>query len=113
MGKPTTKEPVARDAKGRIVGGALNAGGMTVEARAARDAMQLWLCAEPQIEAGKTAYLRLLEGDTETPPNPVIVKDFMDRVAGKVKEHVEVSGDGERPLLGASVETILAALKGT
>ena len=106
MGKPTTKVPVARDAKGRIVGGALNAGGMTSAAREARDAMGLWLCAEPQVETGKAAYLSLLQEG-----NPVIVKDFMDRVAGKVKEHVEVSGDGVAPewlkdLTGAAVLAI-------
>jgi hypothetical protein len=91
QGKPL--KAVERDDKGRIKSGSANPGGMTTEARAARDAMNLWLCAEPQIEAGKSAYLELLVGDVDTPPNPVIVKDFMDRVAGKVKEQVELSGD--------------------
>jgi hypothetical protein len=40
------------------------------------------------------------------------VKDFMDRVAGKVKEQVEVSGDSERPLAGLSADAIIAALRG-
>ena len=85
--------PVKRDEKGRIVAGSLNAGGQTDVQRQARDALNLWLCAEPQLVKGKEAYLRLLDEG-----NPVIVKDYMDRVAGKVKEHVEVSGDSARPM---------------
>lgn len=116
MGKPTKTEPtgVQRDAKGRIIPGsaAINGGGLTAEQRQARDALNKWLCEAPQVEAGKAAYMQLLKGDSETPPNPVIVKDFMDRVAGKVKEHVELSGSTERPLAGLSADDILAALKG-
>ena len=96
MGKPTKTEPtgVQRDEKGRIVpgSGAINAGGLTTEQRQARDALNKWLCEDNQVEAGKSAYLKLLgEG------NPVIVRDFMDRVAGKVKETVEVQGEGAAP----------------
>ena len=110
MGKPVKTEStaIARDAKGRIVAGsgAINGGGLSPEQRRARDALNQWLCDEPQVEKGKAAYLHLLDEG-----NPVIVKDFMDRVAGKVKEHVEVSGDSERPLAGLAAETILAALR--
>ena len=96
MKKPVKTAPtVLRDDKGRIIkgSGAINGGGLTEVQRAARDVLGMWLCEEPQIECGKESYLRLLrEG------NPVIVKDYMDRVAGKVKEHLEVTGDGKRPL---------------
>ncbi len=107
MTKPTTKEPVERDAKGRIVSGAANPGGMTREQRQARDAMGQWLCAAPQVARLKESYLALLSEQ-----NPLIVKDCMDRVAGKVKEQVELSGDSERPLAGLSAEDIIAALRG-
>lgn len=87
-GGSTKLEAVERDAKGRIVSGALNAGGLTSAQRQARDAMALWLCEEPQIEKGKEAYLRALsEG------NAVIIKDWMDRILGKPKESVELSGE--------------------
>ena len=109
MTKPTKTAPaeVRRDAKGRIVSGssALNGGGLTSEQRQARDAMNLWLCDEPQVEAGKAAYMSLLQEG-----NPVIVKDFMDRVAGKVKDSIEVSGDPERPFANVPTEQLLAAL---
>ena len=104
QGKPL--KPVERDDKGRIKSGSANPGGMTVEMRQARDAMQLWLCDKPQVDKAREAYVALLEEK-----NPVIVKDFMDRVAGKVKEQVELSGDNERPLAGLSAEAIIAALR--
>jgi hypothetical protein len=110
QGKPL--KPVQRGADGKLKSGTPNPGGLTSEQRQARDALNRWLCDDPQIEAGKAAYLQLLRGDDENPPNPVIVKDFMDRVAGKVKEHVELSGDAERPLAGLSADAIIAALKG-
>ncbi len=114
MGKSTKTEPtVKRDAQGRVIAGsgAINAGGQTTEQRQARDALNRWLCDEPQVEAGKVAYLKLLNGAEGVPPNPVIVKDFMDRVAGKVREAIEVSGDPERPLAGLSASEIIAALR--
>ncbi len=103
-------KPVERGADGKLKSGTPNPGGLTKEQHAARQAINLWLCVDT-IEKGKTAYLRLLEGDSTTPPNPVIVKDFMDRVAGKVKEQLELSGDSERPLAGLSAEAIIAALR--
>jgi hypothetical protein len=105
-------KPVERGTDGKLKSGTPNPGGLTSEQRQARDALNKWLCDAPQLEKGKAAYLQLLQGDSETPPNPVIVKDFMDRVAGKVKEHVELSGSTERPLAGLSADDILAALKG-
>lgn len=107
QGKPL--KPVERDEKGRIKSGAANPGGMTWEQRQARDALNLWLCADAQVARGKEAYLRLLDEG-----NPVIVKDFMDRVAGKVKESVEVTGDGGQPLALTVLtrEEVLAIARG-
>lgn len=101
-------KPVVRDELGRIMKGSgpQNPGGISAEQRAAKDALNRWLCDTPQLEAGKEAYLRLLrEG------NPHIVKDFMDRVAGKVKEIHEVQGDSG-VFAGVPVTRLLAALAG-
>lgn len=86
-------EPVVRDERGRVTRGAasLNPGGLTALEREARDAIRQALSGELR-EVGLRAYQRCLEAD-----NPLIVKDFMDRVAGKVKERVEVSGDPDAP----------------
>jgi hypothetical protein len=84
----TKLDAVERDAKGRIVKGALNGGGLTKEQREARDALNRWLCAAPQVAKGKAAYLAALDSG-----NPVIIKDWMERVAGKPKEHIELSGE--------------------
>lgn len=105
--KATKLAPVVRDDKARVVTGSLNPGGITKEQRAARDALNKWLCAAPQMEMGKAAYTQLLQEG-----NPVIVKDFMDRVAGKVKETLNVQDDRERPFAGMSPEALLAALRG-
>lgn len=111
MGKQESKalKPVQRDEAGRVRAGTPNPGGMTTQQRQARDALNRWLCEEPQIARGKEAYLRLLDEG-----NPVIVKDFMDRVAGKVKEHVEVTGDGTQPLTFSVLtrEEMLAIARG-
>lgn len=101
---------VTRDARGRLVGGTPNPGGLTSAQRQARDALNLWLCDEPQLTAGKTAYLQLLKGDADNPPNPVIVKDFMDRVAGKVKERVSLEDEDGRPLGAVSSVDLVAAV---
>jgi hypothetical protein len=70
-----------------------NPGGLTALEREARDAIRQAL-AEPEMrQIGLSAYKHLLEEG-----NPLIVKDFVDRVAGKVKERVEVSGDSDNPL---------------
>lgn len=90
-----TRRPAAvavkRDEKGRIVAGALNAGGQTTEARKARDAMQLWLAGDAMQAKFREAYTKLLEEG-----NPIIVKDAADRYMGKVKEVVEHTGDMPR-----------------
>ena len=95
MGKQQSKplKSVERDEKGRLKSGTPNPGGLTSEQHQARQALNLWLCAEPQLKKGKASYLRLLQGDDETPPNPVIVVDFMNRVGGKVKEQLEVAAE--------------------
>lgn len=117
MGKQQSKQlkptqDVQRDSTGKLVKGTPNPGGLTKEQWAARQALNLWLCDTPQLETGKAAYLSLLRGDDGNGPNPTIVKDFMDRVAGKVKEQVELSGDDSRPLASVTTEAILAALMG-
>ncbi len=72
-----------------------NPGGMTVEERASRDMVRQALASPAMRAKGLAAYERLLDAD-----NPLIVKDFMDRAVGKVKERVELSEDPEteRPL---------------
>lgn len=66
-------------------GNRANPGGLTVEEREARDAMRKAL-AEPERRAkGLAAYDKLLDEG-----NPLIVKDFMDRTAGKVTDRIEV-----------------------
>lgn len=104
MGDPTKMEPVERDEKGRVKSGGLNPGGLTAIEREARDAVRQALSGELR-EVGLAAYRRLLEAD-----NPLIVKDFMDRVAGKVKERVELSADPEvaAPLADWSLHLIEA-----
>ncbi len=71
-----------------------NPGGLTAEERAARDAMRKWLSGRDMQERAKTAYSNLLDEG-----NPVIVKDAMERLAGKVREHLEVTGEDGAPLL--------------
>ena len=101
-------KPVQRDAKGRLMAGhTANPGGVSAAQCAARDALGLWLCADAQLEKGKAAYLQLLEEG-----NPVIVKDFMDRVAGKVKESISITDESERPLFGVAANVIIDALRG-
>lgn len=109
MGKQQNKalKPVTRAADGKLLGGTPNPGGITKEQRAARDALNLWLCAEPQMEKGRAAYLRCLEDG-----NPVIVKDYMDRVAGKVKDVVEHQGEGPNLLADVTREVILKLAAG-
>lgn len=73
-------------------GNKANPGGLSEAEREARDAVRKALSGDLR-EVGLAAYKRLLESD-----NPVIVKDFMDRVAGKVKEQVELSQDPSAPI---------------
>jgi hypothetical protein len=102
---------VVRDARGRIAAGSapINPGGLTPELRAARDALTKLFALPGEVglyDDGIAAYRRCLKAD-----NGVIVKDFMDRLLGKVKERVEVSDDPDAPLLGGwSLNDVLAAL---
>ncbi len=68
-----------------------NPGGMTKEVAEARAAIQKILTSTAMRRRGVAAYERLLEAD-----NPLIVKDWMDRVAGKAKEIVEVNDVTDR-----------------
>lgn len=90
-------------------GPSTNPSGFTKAEHEARIAMRDAL-AEPNRRArGLAAYDRLLEAD-----NPVIVKDFMDRLCGKVKEHVTVEDEnGKAVRLGSdwSFEQIMAGIK--
>lgn len=109
MGNQQSKalKPVERAADGKLKSGTPNPGGITREQRQARDALNKWLCEEPQVEKGKESYLKLLgEG------NHHIVLDFMNRVAGKVKDVVEHQGDAVPALTMLTREEILAIARG-
>ena len=69
-----------------------NPAGMTKEQREARDAVKRILCTTLR-QKGISAYERLLDAD-----NPLIVRDWADRVLGKVKEQVELSQDPDNPV---------------
>lgn len=87
-----------------------NAGGRTAEEAAAAKVINEQLRAPAMMKAGMKAYKALLEEQ-----NPVIVKDFVDRLAGKAKESVEVSGPEGSPLAGMTTEElrlIVAAKRG-
>lgn len=94
MGDTTKMDSVAvqRDEKGRVTKGALNAGGLSKEARLVRDGVRDWLAGGPMVEKFKEAYAALLDER-----NPVIVKDAADRLMGKVKETVEHKGEDGAP----------------
>ncbi len=62
-----------------------NPGGRTSGEIAAAKALAAWLRSDEVSKTGKDAYLDLLKER-----NPVIVKDFMDRVVGKAPERVEI-----------------------
>ena len=107
MSKSAKMGAVERNAKGQVVqgSGAINPGGLTAEERQARDALRKWLCVET-MEEGKAAYRQALSDG-----NPAIIKDWADRLLGKVKERVEMSEDPDAPMLGGwSLTDVLAAL---
>ncbi len=86
---PTAKTAagVARQAASQFkAGNNNNPGGLTKAEREARDAVRQALAEPDMRREGLAAYRRLLEAD-----NPVIVKDFMDRLAGKVQDRLEVN----------------------
>lgn len=69
--------------------------------------MLAWIASEPVDAAFKKSYLaKLEEGDV------TVLIDCANRLMGKVKEKVEVSGEEGRPLLGITKEELLAVLKG-
>lgn len=80
-----------------------NPGGLTADERAARDALRQALASDDMRELGLKAYRQLLQEG-----NPVIVKDFMDRVAGKAVERVQLEEPTEVPPM--SPEWALAVL---
>lgn len=87
-----------------------NPGGRTAEEVAAAKAINSVLRGEDFQDAAKTAYLRLLRE-----ANPVIVKDYMDRVGGKAVDRVEVTTETDGTLSivsAASTERIVKLLKG-
>ncbi len=81
-----------------------NPGGMPKDARAAADALNAWLRSDAVADEGKEAYLALLEDR-----NPIITKDFMDRVAGKARDVVLLE-DATDPLKKVPTEKLVAAL---
>ncbi len=86
---------VERNNKGQVVKGTPNPGGLTALEREARDAVRQALSG-PLRAVGLAAYERLLLAD-----NPTIVSDFMNRLAGKVKERVSIedeAGNSVSPL---------------
>jgi hypothetical protein len=109
--KSTKMDAVARDALGRVKGGALNPGGLTKEARAARDLFNKDLANPARYRKFLVAYDEQLEAG-----NAVILKDYADRVGGKVKESIDfndvtpqdttppLSNDERRALLKAQLE---------
>ncbi len=84
-----------------------NPGGLTVRQAQVRRDLLTWLASEGVTAKFKAAYLKAL-GDGEAS----ILRDCADRLLGKVKVPVELGEDPERPLLGATKEEIIAALKG-
>lgn len=72
-------------ATGRIQKGETrNPGGMTKEQRAARDLFNTDLTKPARYRRFLAAYDKALDDG-----NPVILKDYADRVGGKVKEAIE------------------------
>ncbi len=65
-----------------------NPGGLTREARAARELLRATLNSTEMLMAWKKAYLNQLIAE-----NGLIIKDYADRIGGKPKESVEIVGD--------------------
>jgi hypothetical protein len=81
--KPTKQGP---EATRFTPGQSGNPGGLTKEERSARDVLRKALSEPATLKLGLDAYKQLL-----LDCNPIIVKDFMDRVAGKPTQPVEHS----------------------
>jgi hypothetical protein len=109
MGKPK-KSDVERNeggvtGKGFMPGQSGNPGGMTSHQAAVRRDLLTWLSSEPVTAAFKKSLLALIEEK-----NPTIMAAVGDRLMGKVKVHVEVSGDPEQPLAPLDTQAIIDAL---
>lgn len=109
--KPTKTDAVVRDPKGRVTKGAasLNPGGLTAVEREARDAIRSALATTGMRKLGLAAYRRLLKA-----ANPLITKDFMDRLAGKPKDRVQIEdgeGNAVNPFRGVGLDQILEAIR--
>lgn len=79
--------------------------GLSKHQAEAREWIRDWLAKPEQRDAGAQAYRELL-----VEKNPLIVKDFMDRVGGRVKDSEDTSGVQAfvailRELLSAPTET--------
>lgn len=96
--------------KGRIKPGEnRNPGGMTKEQRAARDLLNADLRSPEMHSAWKKSYLAALEDG-----NALILKDYADRIGGKVKESIELSEDPDapvNPLRALTVEELKAVAR--
>jgi hypothetical protein len=89
--KPTKKGP---ELTGRIQKGETrNPGGLTADERAARDTIRKALASPEMFSSWRRGYLSQLEQE-----NPLILKDYADRVGGKPKDRVELSEDPDSPL---------------
>lgn len=89
----TTMDSVERDEKGRVKGGALNPGGMTAEQKAFRALMQADLSTDEMRQTWKTAYRQAMADG-----NAPVLLDYANRMLGKPKERVELSGDEDNPV---------------
>lgn len=76
-------------------------GGMTKEQHEAQRALNKALADPKRIERALVAYDALVEAQ-----NPVILKDFFDRVAGKPKDRLDVTSN-DRPLVDVPSEALL------
>jgi hypothetical protein len=83
-----------------------NPGGKSAAAIEAAEKLGDWLRSEEVATAGRDAYLLLLRDG-----NPVIVKDYMDRTAGKASERIEIEhnlGDMTDEQLQARFDALVA-----
>ena len=108
MAKPPSNQGsiVERSADGKILKGTPNPGGLTSEARVARDILQNALRTPTLFHEWLVAYRKEINAG-----NSIILKDYADRVGGKVRELAAVDGDTNNPLaalVNASVEQLLA-----
>lgn len=82
-------------------------GGLTKHQAARKGALRAFLYSDPITEAWKKTLKKKLEdGDTTT------LLWVGDQVLGKAKASLELSEDPDRPLLEATAEAIIDALKG-